>query len=132
MYSAYVFHVLESTDFTRAIVFASLYGLLVLSVTGLEQAHSLPVPRFLRFMGDTSYTVYLSHLLVMSAIGRLWALVGPNPDSYVDNIVVCIIMLAAVVGYGWIGYRVIERPVLQLCRRLPILRPKIESRHAPV
>jgi peptidoglycan/LPS O-acetylase OafA/YrhL len=59
-----------------------------------------------------SYTVYLSHLLVLGVIGRIWQIFGTAPDSLLDNVVISVLMMAAVVCYGWVGYRCFEKPVL--------------------
>jgi peptidoglycan/LPS O-acetylase OafA/YrhL len=89
-----------------------------MSVVMLEILNKLAIPRFLQFIGDISYTVYLSHILVLSAIGRLWLLTTPAPNSLLDNMLACFTMIAAIVGYGWLGYRLIEQPILQVSHRL--------------
>ena len=78
------------------------------------------VPRFLQSIGDISYTVYLSHVLILSALGRLWAMANPARNSLVDNMIVCLLMVASVVSYGWIGYRLVELPILGVAHRLRI------------
>ncbi|RML31654.1 putative Exopolysaccharide production protein ExoZ, partial [Pseudomonas syringae pv. maculicola] len=49
-----------------------------------------------------SYTIYLSHLLVLGVIGRVWSLVGAWPESYLDNLFFAVLMMAAAVCYGWV------------------------------
>ena len=61
----------------------------------LEKLNKFTLPKSLR-SSATSYTVYLSHVLVLSAIGRLWLMATPAPDSLLDNLLVCLTMLAAV------------------------------------
>lgn len=102
----------------RAGLLGLFYGLLVLGLALLEQRRVLLVPRFLQFIGDISYTVYLSHVLVLSAIGRLWVLTGPRVETQMDNLVVLMLMLIAVIGYGWVGYRLIELPAVDMSHRL--------------
>lgn len=89
----------------RAGVLGSLYAVLILALAWLEQRKSLPVPKPLQFVGDISYTVYLSHILVLSVLGRLWQLAGAAANTWIDNFIVLSMMFAAVITYGWAGYR---------------------------
>lgn len=59
-----------------------------------------------------SYTLYLSHLLVLGVIGRLWQWLGARPEGLLDNLGFIILMLTAVLCYGWVSYRCFEKPVL--------------------
>ena len=110
--------VLAKESLVRACVIGALYGFLVYSVTTLEKLNRFSFPKFLQFLGDISYTVYLSHILVLSAIGRLWRMATPSPNGLLDNALACLAMLTAVVSYGWVGYRLIEYPLLQISHRL--------------
>lgn len=112
------FDLLDGFGLIRAGAVGILYGVLVLSLATLERAGRLVIPRFPSFLGDVSYTIYLSHVLVLSAIGRLWAMTDPAPASLLDNLLVCLLMLAAVVVYGWAGYRFVEAPVLRVSHQL--------------
>lgn len=114
---AYRYNVIELPGLTREIIIGLLFGFLVLSCATLEKYRFNP-PKFLQFIGDISYSVYLSHVLVLSAIGRLWLSVWQTPESLIDNIIACLIMLAAVIAYGWVGYRFIEQPILRISHRL--------------
>jgi peptidoglycan/LPS O-acetylase OafA/YrhL len=91
---------------------SAVFGTLVLGLALLERRKHIRMPAFLVATGDMSYTVYLSHLLVLGVIGRLWLMVGAAPDSLLDNVVFSVLMMAAVVCYGWVGYRCFEKPVL--------------------
>jgi len=114
----YVFDILKDQGILRVSIVGTLYGLLVLSLAILEREKKFIVPRFLQSLGDISYTVYLSHVLILSALGRLWAMINPARNSLVDNMIACLIMVASVVGYGWIGYRLVEQPILRVTHRL--------------
>ncbi len=109
---------IDDASILRAGVLGCLYAMLVLALALLEQRKSLPVPRSLQLVGDISYTVYLSHILVLSVIGRVWLLAGASADSWLDNVIVLFVMLAAVITYGWVGYRLVERPTIDFSHRL--------------
>jgi exopolysaccharide production protein ExoZ len=114
----YIFNILQNANLLRAIILGCLYGLLVLSVVTLEKAKKSGFLTPLKWIGDCSYTIYLSHLLVLSAIGRFWATVKPVAAGLSDNFIACLIMCVAVMGYGWIGYHLIERPIVGISHRL--------------
>ena len=115
---AYFFDILKDDGLVRAGGFGVLYGLVVLSFALLEKQGRFMFPRALTFVGDMSYTIYLSHVLVLSAIGRLWMMAGPTTGSLWSNTVILLIMLTVVIGYGWIGYCFIEQPLLRLSHAL--------------
>lgn len=89
-----------------------VFGTFILGLALLERRGHIRMPRFLVAVGDMSYTVYLSHLLVLGVIGRLWQVFGGWPASLLDNAVFAVLMITAVLCYGWVGYRWFEKPVL--------------------
>lgn len=89
-----------------------VFGTLILGFALLERRRRFRMPSFLVAVGDMSYTVYLSHLLVLGVIGRFWQLFGEWPTSLLDNVLFCALMMTAVVCYGWVGYRCFEKPIL--------------------
>ena len=109
--------VLTTYSLMRALVLGVLFGSLLASCVVLEARRSLRIPAFLRLSGDMSYTVYLSHILVLSVIGKIWLAIGPV-SGLADNVVACTAMFTAVIAYGWIGYRLIEKPLVDLSHRL--------------
>ncbi len=128
----YMSDVLLNADLLRAAFVGSLFGLLLISLTTVEKGSLLSVPKAMQFMGDISYSVYLSHVLALSAIGRIWRMAAPVPDSLADNLFAALVMLAVVVVSGWLGYRCIERPILQISHCLRMRWFDQPSRHVPV
>lgn len=107
-----VYRLYDSQGLLRMLMVGGTFGTLVLMLALLERRRRLVVPGFLVATGDMSYTIYLSHLLVLGVIGRVWSLVGAWPESYLDNLFFAVLMMAAAVCYGWVGYRCFEKPVL--------------------
>ncbi|MFJ4143218.1 acyltransferase family protein [Pseudomonas sp. NPDC089734] len=107
-----VYRLYDSQGLFRMFAVGITFGALVLTLALLERRKKISMPRFLIAVGDMSYTVYLSHLLVLGVIGRVWGMVGAWPESYLDNLFFASLMMAAVVCYGWVGYRCFEKPVL--------------------
>lgn len=116
--AVHTFNIIGLPSLPREIIIGTLFGLLVLSCATLEKLKAFSPPQFLQFIGDISYTIYLSHVLVLSAIGRIWMITSPTPNNIFDNILVCLTMPASVICYGWVGYRLVEQPILHLSHRL--------------
>ena len=93
------------------------YALLLLAATGFEYRRGIgPVAR-LTILGDMSYSVYLAHVLVLAVTGRVWlAVSGPFADNPFVVAVVWILSVLAVLGVGYLSYRLVERPVMKLSR----------------
>lgn len=102
----------KTVGLPRMLVVALVFSALTLSLVLLERRKLISVPHWLTHIGDISYTVYLSHLLVLGVMGQVWRLVGAAPDSLWDNLAFVLLMLAATLCYGAVAYRVFEKPLL--------------------
>lgn len=60
-------------------------------------------------IGDASYSLYLSHILVLSALGHIWAKLGAPTAS--AHAVWLGTSIAAAVGVALLNYRWIEKPL---------------------
>lgn len=101
----------------RVAAFGVPSALVVYGAVCLEADRGLTAPQWLVRLGDWSYSLYLSHLLVLSALARLWAglMPGTGPAGNLGFILVAIIACIAV---AWASYRWFELPVLNATRRL--------------
>jgi peptidoglycan/LPS O-acetylase OafA/YrhL len=117
LFAAHVGNVIATDALMRAAILGALYVLLVSAAVLAEQGGLLAIPRFLTELGDRSYTIYLSHVLVLSAGGRLWTALPPDLTGAPGGAAMAVIlMLAGVLIWGRIGYQVIERPLSRLHR----------------
>lgn len=107
-----------SPGLSRAFAFGSVFALLVAALVISEKHADWCFPRVLTRVGDRSYTIYLSHILVLAVVGRAWAWSGASVDSLLDNVAACLLMLAAVLIFGRVGYDLVERPLLRLTQRI--------------
>lgn len=103
----------DSHGLPRMLIVGLVFGALVFALALLERRQHVSMPKSLVFIGDMSYTVYLSHLLVLGVIGRIWQWLGGWPDSLVDNVFFAVLMMLAVLCYGWVGYHCFEKPILE-------------------
>ncbi len=99
----------------RVALFGIPWSLVVYGAVALEQSAGMLFSRPLRAIGDASYSIYLSHVLVIATLGRIWSLFAT--DGLADNILMTVVMLAAVVGTGYVSYLFIERSLLNRTRR---------------
>lgn len=103
-------------EWLRVGVFGFPYVLIVYGAVALEMNSVRIFSRFFSFIGDASYSIYLSHVFVISAIGRAWNVVPTH--GRVDNIVMVLLVLVGVTAFGWASYRFFEIPLLSMTRRL--------------
>ena len=115
--AAYAYGVLDMAALPRATVLAVSYGVLVYCAVALELHFTRRAHGSLVRLGNASYTIYLSHVLVLAALGRSWAYAGVAPGP-LDNLLWAGMMLVAVVVYGHIGYGRIEKPLVDYFHRL--------------
>lgn len=98
----------------RVFLFGVPCAILVWGIVGMEQkGYSAPKP--LRALGDWSYALYLIHVPVFAAIGRL-ARPFAN-DGVIDNILINIVALATAIFAAFILHQLFEKPIMKLARR---------------
>ncbi|MBU0620433.1 MAG: acyltransferase [Gammaproteobacteria bacterium] len=102
------------TGWWRILIFGLPAGMIVLSAVRAEQSGMLMWP-FLRRIGDASYSIYLSHILVLALLGKIWGQFALQGVS--DNLVVLPVMLLLTLAAGDLSFRYIEQPMLRVCRK---------------
>ena len=118
--SAYVGYVqlggaLEPDGWHRVLLFGLPSALVVIGFVAMERNSGRRFSGWITTIGDASYSIYLSHVLVLSALGRLWAVVWQ--PGILDNIVAILVMLLGVLAAGILSYRFIEQPMIKTARR---------------
>lgn len=104
------------------------FALTLAGITKLEQTGRLRAPRWLIYIGDASYSLYLMHLGLSSVLLRfamklqIYPMLGPE--------LTYLLVLAVTVALACIAYAVIERPLLGLLRhvRVPLAARKAGPR----
>jgi exopolysaccharide production protein ExoZ len=99
----------------RAASFTPAVSLIVYGAAGAEQAGKT-FSRVLVWVGDQSYALYLTHVLSLSAVGRIWVVFAQ--DGPLDNIVMLPLLLAIALLAGEVTHRLIETPVLYYTKHL--------------
>ena len=98
---------IDGRNWKRVILVGAPCALIVYGLVGIEIKSKQTAPYWLVALGNASYSTYLSHVLVLSAIGRMFALM-PNHNVYVETAFVIICIIAANV-VGLLSCSLIER-----------------------
>lgn len=112
----------------RVAVYTLPFALIIYGAVALERAGRLSVPRALIRLGDWSYSLYLSHLLVLGVIIRILPKVSdslaPTAAGITGNLIFIGLGLGAAIGAAALFYYGAERPLLRLMRRSAASRGK--------
>lgn len=107
----------ETLALERTLIYGPAFAFLVYAIVAFELDRGLGrfIPDTLVRIGDWSYSLYLCHLLVISALGRLFFPVFGR-DGYIDNAAYLALSIAASLLVAGLTYRFFERPVLSASR----------------
>ncbi len=116
----YMFHwqatgLLEPPGWQRILIMG-VPALLIVYLVVQAELKNLVLPGPLCRIGDISYSVYLSHVLTLNLVGRIWATFAT--DTTADNWLVLPLMLLTVIAVGFISYTRVERPLIVLSRKI--------------
>lgn len=111
----------SSMESIRVVMFGIPSMLIVYATVGLE-FNQIKLPSVMIKFGDASYTTYLSHLIILTLLARLWMTVHYHSITFA--VIMLSVMFASVICYGFIGYHYIEKPMISFFRN------KIQSRMA--
>lgn len=117
---AYIFNhrILLHEDIERCIVVGGTFSLLSFSLALIELKGKLKFSGLLNWLGGISYTIYLSHILVLSGMGRTLNLVVQNSYLGFYPLVIWLLLFISVIFYGWLGYKYMEQPLIKFSRQL--------------
>ncbi|MEM7730292.1 MAG: acyltransferase [Pseudomonadota bacterium] len=85
---------------------------LLLGAAWLDR-HGVKAPRAAVRLGDWSYSLYLTHLLVLSAVGQVWRAAG---WSGMPSVLFLAVAGASAVGAAALTYRLVEAPLIGQAR----------------
>ena len=108
----------------RPLIYGAFATLFLLAAMELERTTLIRYLPILSSIGDWSYSIYLSHVLVLGLITRLIAPRLPEPRAL---ILIPILGIAAVLFVGYLSYTCIERPLLTLLHK-PAPSPKTPAK----
>ncbi len=103
-------------SFATAVSLGAAFALLLYAAVSheTEKQKMQAFPSWLVKLGDASYSTYLSHVFLLSVMGRLYAMV-PLSGFAAEAVFIAICLIAANV-FGLVSYYLIERPTLRFLR----------------
>jgi len=81
-----------------------------------QRAENFPMPKWGVYIGDASYTIYLSHPFAIGAITQILLLLGWQNVIHPWFMFVTI-FLVSIIG-GCLAYKIIEKPLLSFTKGL--------------
>lgn len=106
--------ILGKSGFTRVVDWGLPAACLVAGAVNLERALGFRTPRIMIALGDSSYTLYLSHTFVLMVMGKLLKK-GLLSGIPIDIIILFSVGLCLVLGH--LAYLCIEKPVTRFFTR---------------
>lgn len=114
LYQHFTGHI-DPQGWWRILIFGMPALLMVFCFINAER-NGLVIHSALTKIGDASYSIYLSHVLTLSAAGRIWSVY--SSDSIYDNYMMIPAMFILVIIVGMVSYRYVEKPLLTYSRRI--------------
>ncbi len=119
------------TDIPSGWLRIALFGvpctLIMYGAVSAEIRRGWVLPKISILTGDASYSIYLSHVLVISTIGRIWYMMAGA--GKIDNVFILITMIAGAMTFGLLSYFILEKPLLRWNQRVePSVTDFINSR----
>jgi exopolysaccharide production protein ExoZ len=103
-------------DWPRVWQFGLPAAFIIWGWVGLEQQNGVTTPRWSQALGNWSYALYLIHVPVFVAVGRLAAPL--SRDGFLDNGVLLVVALASAIAAAFVLHMMFERPVGRLAQKL--------------
>jgi peptidoglycan/LPS O-acetylase OafA/YrhL len=91
-------------------------AVMVLGLVEAERSGLLQTPRWLAYLGDAAYSIYLVHFLVLSAFAKLVKALAL--DQHLPEMPLFFLHVALAIAAGCLCHRFIEHPLHQWSRRL--------------
>lgn len=105
--------IFELDGISRVIIWGIPAATIVLGAVYLEKSRSINFPPLLTMLGNSSYSLYLTHLFTINAIGKIWELVfGRMYDVFI-----IVVTLSSMVA-GYLAYLVVEKPLTSYLNKL--------------
>jgi len=102
----------------RALLFGLPAMLAVYGLAGIE-IHGKLFSKALSRLGDWSYSLYLTHILSLSLVGRLWNYLTKNgfgQETIWDNVALLALMTIFAIFVSYLCWRFVEKPMLDLAK----------------
>lgn len=104
----FIYSLSDSTFVSQRFILWGLPSALLISgVLFLEKSKSLYISPLLVKLGDSSYSLYLTHIFTINALGKIWVMIF---NDYFMLYILMATLISPIVGH--IAYLVLEKPIL--------------------
>ena len=114
-YYAITQDVVHPYGWKRTVLFGIPAVMIVAGTLGLERK-GIKIPIWLVRIGDCSYSLYLSHLIVMGIVAVIWRRF--LFQGWLDNLLFIFIMILGSLVASWLIWLCIEKPADFMTRKL--------------
>jgi exopolysaccharide production protein ExoZ len=101
---------IEDAPWLKIFLYGTFATLLLLGAIELERTALIRYFPLLTSIGDWSYSIYLSHLLVLELIGRLAFRILPHNTNSI--LIITLISLPTTIAVGYLSHTYLERPLM--------------------
>jgi len=104
----------------RAVVWGVPAAMIVLGISSIEDSFGRFWPQWVLLLGDASYSLYLSHVLVLHAVSRafeFWHLIPYGVERRGDEFLLALSCVAIALPVSVVLYKTVEQPVTNTLRR---------------
>lgn len=115
---------IREAEHLRAILRGVPSAMIVLGAVMLELDGRVLSSRTIRFLGDASYSIYLTHGMVLSVFTRLWSKLLP-PVLSGSFVLFCVAGFLAAAIAGSAIYFLVEKPLGRLAKRIVSVRRRL-------
>jgi exopolysaccharide production protein ExoZ len=110
---------ITEAKWTRFGIYGTASVLVLYGMVGAELRSKSYLPVILRKMGDVSYSIYLTHILVIAGIAHIWH--RKATTSIWEQSVMIGVMVFGTVIFGGLVYQFLEKPIHEFSRRLAMI-----------
>jgi peptidoglycan/LPS O-acetylase OafA/YrhL len=82
----------------------------------MAERNNLVLSKLFVLLGDASYSIYLTHILTFSLVGRVWGMF--SADSVFDNFLMIPVMFVLACIFGVTSYFWLEKPIIKHSKRI--------------
>jgi peptidoglycan/LPS O-acetylase OafA/YrhL len=87
-------------------------GLLIMGILFLEKIKAIPISYLLVKLGDSSYSLYLTHIFTINALGKIWVMLF---NDYFFLYIFSALIISPIIGH--LAYLLLEKPIITIFSR---------------
>ena len=124
------------TNFARIFWFTLGSAIIIIGLVESERSGLIRAPRWLVYLGDAAYSIYLVHFLALSVFAKMSK--AMLLDQYLPSMVLYLLFVIGSIGFGCLCYQFVEYPLHRWSRQffsrakspIPVVLPEPEIRKA--